>query len=34
MPAYEKARDGDTIEFEDGYHFKWPTDKEILIKKS
>lgn len=34
MAAYEKAQDGDTIEFEDGYYFEWPTDKEILIKKS
>ena len=34
MDAYEKAQDGDIIEFEEGYTFKWPTDKVILIKKS
>ena len=34
MTAYEKAQDGDTIEFEDDYYFEWPTDKEILINKS
>ena len=34
MDAYEKAQDGDIIEFEEGYTFKWPTDRVILIKKS
>ncbi len=26
MDAVEKAQDGDTIEFENGYVFQWPTD--------
>mgnify|MGYP000134548035 CR=1 FL=1 len=32
MTAYEKAQDGDTIEFEDDYYFEWPTDKENSYK--
>lgn len=34
--AVEKAQNGDTIEFEDGYAFQWPTDRDrvIVIKKS
>ena len=32
MDAVEKAQNGDTIEFEDGYVFQWPTDKAIVIK--
>ena len=34
MDAVEKAQNGDTIEFEDGYAFQWPTDRVIVIKKS
>ena len=34
MDAVEKAQNGDTIEFEDGYAFQWPTDKSIVIKKN
>ncbi len=34
MDAVEKAQNGDTIEFEDGYAFQWPTDKFIVIKKN
>lgn len=34
MDAVEKAQNGDTIEFEDGYVFQWPTDKAIVIKKN
>lgn len=34
MDAVEKAQNGDTIEFEDGYVFQWPTDRVIVIKKS
>ena len=31
---FEKAQDGDTIEFENGYVFQWPTDEVIVINKS
>ena len=34
IDAVEKAQNGDTIEFEDGYAFQWPTDKSIVIKKN
>ena len=34
MDAVEKAQNGDTIEFEDGYAFQWPTDRVIVIKKN
>lgn len=34
MDAIEKAQNGDTIEFEDGYVFQWPTDRVIVIKKN
>ena len=34
MDALEKAQDGDTIEFENGYVFQWPTDEVIVINKS
>ena len=34
MDAIEKAQDGDTIEFENGYVFQWPTDEVIEINKS
>ena len=33
MDALEKAQDGDTIEFENGYAFQWPTNKVIEIDK-
>ena len=34
MDAIEKAQDGDTIEFENGYVFQWPTNKVIEIDKT
>ena len=34
MDAIEKAQDGDTIEFENGYVFQWPTNKVIEIDKN
>ncbi len=34
MDALEKAQDGDTIEFENGYVFQWPTNKVIEIDKN
>ena len=34
IDAVEKAQNGDTIEFEDGYAFQWPTDRVIVIKKN
>ena len=34
MDAIQKAQDGDTIEFENGYVFQWPTDEVIVINKS
>ena len=34
MDAVEKAQDGDTIEFENGYVFQWPTNKVIEIDKT
>ena len=34
MDAIEKAQDGDTIEFENGYVFQWPTDEVIVIKST
>ena len=33
MDAYNKAQNGDIIEFEDGYAFQWPTNQEIVIDK-
>ena len=30
----KKRRMGDTIEFENGYVFQWPTDEVIVINKS
>ena len=31
MDAIEKSQNGDTIEFEDGYAFQWPTDRVVVI---
>ncbi len=33
IDAYNKAQNGDIIEFEDGYAFQWPTNQEIVIDK-